>query len=102
VPRGNGKKNCSAAGRRFVLEQQAWPSSPSGDQSENRTIRPVPEAKTTRLKEKIAKFREEIERLNALNTQMMASEDEQISLTYPDARSMATTAKAAGWSKKKR
>jgi uncharacterized small protein (DUF1192 family) len=33
----------------------------------------VPEAKTTRLKEKIAKLREEIGRLNALNTRMMAS-----------------------------
>ena len=43
----------------------------------------VPEAKTTRLKEKIAKLREEIERLNALNAQMMASEDKQISLTDP-------------------
>src|SRR4029077_2295003 len=45
----------------------------------------VPEAKTTRLKEKIAKLREEIERLNALNARMMASEDKQISLTDPDA-----------------
>src|SRR5712672_4102040 len=56
----------------------------------------VPEAKTTRLKEKIAKLREEIERLNALNTQMMASEDKQISLTDPDARSMATSGKGSG------
>src|ERR1700730_17092253 len=39
----------------------------------------VPEAKTTRLKEKIATLRREIERLNALNAQMMASEDKQIS-----------------------
>jgi uncharacterized small protein (DUF1192 family) len=31
----------------------------------------VPAAKTTRLKEKIAKLREEIERLNTLNAQMM-------------------------------
>jgi transposase len=56
----------------------------------------VPEAKTMRLKEKIAKLREEIERLNALNTQMMASEDKQISLTDPDARSMATSGKGSG------
>ncbi len=35
----------------------------------------VPEAKTTRLKEKIVTLRQEIERLNALNAQMMASED---------------------------
>jgi len=56
----------------------------------------VPEAKTTRLKEKIAKLREEIERLNALNARMMASEDKQISLTDPDARSMATSGKGTG------
>jgi hypothetical protein len=56
----------------------------------------VPEAKTTRLKEKIAKLREEIERLNALNAQMMASENKQISLTDPDARSMATSGKGSG------
>src|SRR3979490_2009258 len=43
----------------------------------------VPEAKTTRLKEKIAKLREEIERLNALNARMMASEDKQLLLSDP-------------------
>jgi hypothetical protein len=56
----------------------------------------VPEAKTTRLKEKIAKLREEIGRLNALNARMMASEDKQISLSDPDARSMATSGKGSG------
>jgi hypothetical protein len=56
----------------------------------------VPEAKTTRLKEKIAKLREEIERLNALNARMMASDDKQISLTDPDARSMATSGRGSG------
>src|SRR6202521_4168226 len=56
----------------------------------------VPEAKTTRLKEKIATLGEEIERLNALNAQMMASEDKQISLSDPDARSMATSGKGSG------
>jgi hypothetical protein len=35
----------------------------------------VPEAKTTRLNEKIATLRQEIQRLNALNTQMMQAED---------------------------
>ena len=56
----------------------------------------VPEAKTTRLKEKIATLRQEIERLNALNAQMMTSEDQQISLTDPDSRSMATSGKGSG------
>ena len=56
----------------------------------------VPEAKVTRLKDKIAKLKEEITRLNAINSDLMKSEDKQISLTDPDARSMATSGKDTG------
>ena len=56
----------------------------------------APEAKITRLNEKIATLRQEILRLNALNTQMMQTEDKQISLTDPDARSMATSGRGSG------
>jgi hypothetical protein len=56
----------------------------------------VPEAKITRLKEKIATLRQEIQRLNGLNTLMMQTEDKQISLTDPDARSMATSGRGSG------
>ena len=56
----------------------------------------VPAAKVTRLKEKIGKLKEEVARLNAINTQLQASEDKQISLTDPDARSMATSGKDTG------
>ena len=49
-----------------------------------------------RFKDKIAKLREEITRLNAIDAEMMKSEDKQISLTDPDARSMATSGKDAG------
>src|SRR5258708_9305720 len=56
----------------------------------------VPEAKTTRLKSKIEKLKEEIVRLNAINAEMMKSEDKQVSLTDPDARSMATSGKDTG------
>jgi transposase len=56
----------------------------------------VPEAKVARLKSKIEKLKEEIVRLNAINAEMMKSEDEQISLTDPDARSMATSGKDTG------
>jgi hypothetical protein len=34
--------------------------------------------------------------LNALNAQMMQTEDKQISLTDPDARSMATSGRGSG------
>ena len=56
----------------------------------------VPEAKVARLKSKIEKLKEEIVRLNAINAEMMKSEDKQISLTDPDARSMATSGKDTG------
>jgi transposase len=56
----------------------------------------VPEAKITRLNEKVATLRQEIQRLNALNAQMMQTEDKQISLTDPDARSMATSGRGSG------
>jgi hypothetical protein len=56
----------------------------------------VPEAKITRLNEKIAALRQEIGRLNQLNAQMMETEDKQISLTDPDARSMATSGRGSG------
>jgi hypothetical protein len=56
----------------------------------------VPEARITRLNEKIAALRQEIGRLNQLNSRMMESEDKQISLTDPDARSMATSGRGSG------
>jgi hypothetical protein len=56
----------------------------------------VPEAKVERLKDKIAKLKEEIARLNEINAEMMKSEDKQVSLTDPDARSMATSGKDTG------
>ena len=56
----------------------------------------VPEAQVARFKDKIEKLREEIARLRAINTEMMNSEDKQISLTDPDARSMATSGKDTG------
>src|SRR5260221_3321254 len=54
------------------------------------------ETKTTRLKEKIAKLKEEMQRLHALEIRMLATPDQQISLTDPDARSMATSGRGSG------
>jgi hypothetical protein len=52
--------------------------------------------KTTRLKEKIAKLKEEMQRLGALDVRMLATPEQQISLTDPDARSMATSGRGSG------
>ena len=56
----------------------------------------VPEAKVARFKDKIEKLNEEIARLGAIGAEMMKSQDKQISLTDPDARSMATSGKDTG------
>ena len=53
-------------------------------------------AKTTRLKEKIARLGQEMQCLEAFETQMLATPDQQISLTDPDARSMATSGRGSG------
>ena len=50
----------------------------------------------TRLKEKVGKLNEEMARLKALETQMLAASDEQVSLTDPDAHSMATSGRGSG------
>ena len=54
------------------------------------------ESKTTRLKEKIAKLKEEVKRLHGLKARMLAAPDQQISLTDPDSRSMATSGRGSG------
>jgi transposase len=52
--------------------------------------------KTSRLTEKIIKLKEEMQRLEILNAQMRAAPDQQISLTDPDSRSMATSGRGSG------
>ena len=52
--------------------------------------------KTEHLKEKLAKLESEMQRLAAMETLMLASPDQQISLTDPDARAMATSARGSG------
>ena len=52
--------------------------------------------KTTRLKEKIAKLSEEMQRLEKLDARRIETPGEQISLTDPDARSMATSGRGTG------
>jgi len=53
-------------------------------------------AKSAHLKEKLTKLKEEMERLKVLEAEMLASPDQQISLTDPDSRSMATSGRGSG------
>src|SRR5947209_16861019 len=52
--------------------------------------------KVTRLTEKLAKLKEEMGKLAVYEKQMLASPDQQISLTDPDSRSMATSGRGSG------
>jgi transposase len=52
--------------------------------------------RTSRLKEKIAMLKEQMQRLEVLKVTMLATPDQQISLTDPDARSMATSGRGSG------
>src|SRR6188472_823264 len=52
--------------------------------------------KATRLKEKLVKLKEQMGKLAAYEKQMLASPDQQISLTDPDSRSMATSGRGSG------
>ena len=53
-------------------------------------------AKTEHLKEKLVKLESEMQRLAAIEKLMLASPDQQISLTDPDSRSMATSGRGSG------
>jgi hypothetical protein len=52
--------------------------------------------KITGLRQKIAKLGDEMHRLADLEARMLGSPDQQISLTDPDARSMATSGRGSG------
>jgi transposase len=56
----------------------------------------VAEAKTARLKEKIEGLRRQMQSLKEMGWQVEAAPDKQVSLTDPDARSMATSGKGTG------
>jgi len=52
--------------------------------------------RTGHLKEKLAKLASESQRLKAIEKEMLASPNQQISLTDPDSRSMATSGRGSG------
>ena len=56
----------------------------------------VAEARTTRLREKVEKLQSEMLRMKTLAQDVEAAPNKQVSLTDPDARSMATSGKGTG------
>ena len=54
------------------------------------------QAKTERLQDKIKKLRQRLRQLDEIKTELKSEPDEQLSLTDPDARSMATSRLGSG------
>lgn len=64
----------------------------TADRQEGETI----EARSDRLKEKVERLREQMRMLQAMEAQVDAAADGQVSLTDPDARAMATSGRGSG------
>ena len=56
----------------------------------------IAEARTEKITEKIAGLRRQMQTLKAMEQQVQAAPDKQVSLTDPDARSMATSGRGTG------
>ena len=56
----------------------------------------VAEAKSVRLKDKLARLKQQMQHLREMEIAVQAAPDRQISLTDPDARAMATSGKGTG------
>jgi transposase len=56
----------------------------------------VPEERTEHLKEKLVTVRAQMKKLEAIGRQLAVAPDQQVSLTDPDARSMATSGRGTG------
>jgi transposase len=68
----------------------------SAMETADRTQSDVAEAKTSRISDKISKLRQQMQDLKAMEQRLRESPDGQVSLTDPDARSMATSGRGTG------
>ena len=83
-------------GRRAQLEESVARYLSQLDTADRQEPSEALAMKITRLKEKLAKLGEEMQRLAGLEARMLATPDQQISLTDPDSRSMATSGRGSG------
>ncbi|MEE8306053.1 MAG: IS1182 family transposase [Gammaproteobacteria bacterium] len=66
------------------------------DSADRQEPSPALAKRVTRLNEKIDRLKEEMARLNALDVERQAATGQQVSLSDPDARSMATSGRGSG------
>ena len=90
VTRGKMKRRMKEAEKSVERYLQQLDSADRQEPSVARTT------KTARLGDKISMLRDEMKRLEAVEAEMLATPDKQISLTDPDARSMATSGRGSG------
>ena len=82
--------------RRTQLEQSVARYMDQLDTADRQEASDAMTLKKTRLKEKLEKLKSEVQKLQAIEKQVLASPDKQISLTDPDSRSMATSGRGSG------
>jgi Transposase DDE domain len=82
--------------RRTQLEQSVGRYLAQLDTADRQEASETIELKKTRLKEKLTKLKSEMAKLEAIEKQVLAAPDQQISLTDPDSRSMATSGRGSG------
>src|SRR5215475_8420949 len=82
--------------RRAQLEESVARYLSQLDTADRQELTGALATKTERLKEKLAKLKEEMAKLSTIEAQMLASPDQQVSLTDPDSRSMATSGRGSG------
>jgi transposase len=82
--------------RRAQLEQSVARYLAQLDTTDRQAPTEALAAKAKHLKEKLVRLKSEMDKLSAYEKQMLASPDQQISLTDPDSRSMATSGRGSG------
>lgn len=94
----NRDRNFTSAKLRARMEQieQSIDRYLAAMDTADRTQPDVAEAKTSRLKEKIAKLKGQMQDLKAMEQRLREAPDGQVSLTDPDARSMASSGRGTG------
>jgi transposase len=95
----NRDKNFTAAKverRRKQLEESVARYLDQLDTADRQDPSETLELKKTRIKERLENLAVEVEKLAAIEKQVLASPDQQISFTDPDSRSMATSGRGSG------
>jgi transposase len=95
----NRDKNFTTAkveGRRKQLEESVARYLTQLDTADRQDLSETITLKKTRIVDKLEKLKVEMGKLAAVEKQMLASPDGQISLTDPDSRSMATSGRGSG------